>query len=157
MDKILDKKVINYGEAIYEAITQEMARDENIFVYGLGVDDPKGHYGTTKDLHKKYGKLRSFDTPLSEDAMTGIGIGAALAGLRPIYVHQRMDFLLLCMNQIVNMASKIRYISSGEHSVPLVIRAAIGRSWGQGAQHSQALQSFYAYTWTKSNCANNSS
>ena len=77
MDKILDKKVINYGEAIYEAITQEMARDENIFVYGLGVDDPKGHYGTTKDLHKKYGKLRSFDTPLSEDAMTGIGIGAA--------------------------------------------------------------------------------
>ena len=145
MDKILDKKVINYGEAIYEAITQEMARDENIFVYGLGVDDPKGHYGTTKDLHKKYGKLRSFDTPLSEDAMTGIGIGAALAGLRPIYVHQRMDFLLLCMNQIVNMASKIRYISSGEHSVPLVIRAAIGRSWGQGAQHSQALQSFFMH------------
>ena len=77
--------------------------------------------------------------------MTGVGIGAALAGLRPIFVHQRMDFLLLCMNQLINMAAKIRYISSGEHSVPLVVRAAIGRSWGQGAQHSQALQALFCH------------
>ena len=145
MDNILDKKVINYGEAIHEATFQEMANDDNVFVFGLGVDDPKGHYGTTKDLHKVYGKMRSFDTPLSEDGLTGIGIGAALAGLRPIYVHQRMDFLLLCMNQLVNMAAKIRYISSGEHSVPIVIRVAIGRSWGQGAQHSQSLQSYFMH------------
>ncbi len=145
MDKNLEKKVINYGEAIYEATYQEMQRDNNVFAYGLGADDPKGHYGTTKDLHLKFGKNRCFDTPLSEDGMTGVGIGAAMAGLRPIFIHQRMDFLLLCMNQIVNMASKMRYISSGEHCVPLVIRVAIGRSWGQGAQHSQALQSFFMH------------
>lgn len=145
MDNVLDKKIISYGEALYEATLQQMDIDENVFVYGQGVDDPKGHYATTKDLHKKYGELRSFDTPLSEDGMTGIGIGAALAGLRPIYVHQRMDFLLLCMNQLINMAAKYRYVSSGEHSVPLVIRAAIGRSWGQGAQHSQAFQSFFMH------------
>jgi len=118
MNNTIDKKLINYGEALYEACFQEMANDENVFVYGLGVDDPKGHYGTSKDLHKIYGNKRNFDVPLSEDGLTGIGIGAALAGLRPIYVHQRMDFLLLCMNQLVNMAAKLRYISSGEHSVP---------------------------------------
>ncbi len=145
MDKAVEKKLINYGEAIYEACYQEMETNPNVFVYGLGVDDPKGHYGTTKNLHEQFGPKRCFDTPLSEDAMTGVGIGAALAGLRPIFVHQRMDFLLLCMNQLINMAAKIRYISSGEHSVPLVVRAAIGRSWGQGAQHSQALHSLFCH------------
>ncbi|MAZ79216.1 MAG: alpha-ketoacid dehydrogenase subunit beta [Gammaproteobacteria bacterium] len=145
MNNISDKKLINYGEAIYEACFQEMALDKNVFVYGLGVDDPKGHYGTCKNFHKTYGKKRSFDVPLSEDALTGIGIGSALSGLRPVYVHQRMDFLLLCMNQLINMAAKLRYISSGEHSVPIVIRAAIGRSWGQGAQHSQSFQSFFMH------------
>tara|TARA_B100000989_G_scaffold295670_1_gene277212 strand:- start:4232 stop:5272 length:1041 start_codon:yes stop_codon:yes gene_type:complete len=138
-------KEINYGEAIYEGCFQEMQRDNNVFVYGLGVDDAKGHYGTSKDLHKVFGEHRCFDMPLSEDAMTGLGIGAALAGLRPVYVHQRMDFLLLCMNQLINMASKIRYMSAGEHCVPFVVRAAIGRSWGQGAQHSQALHSFFMH------------
>ena len=145
MDNTLEKKLINYGEAIFEATYQEMKADENVFVYGLGVDDPKGHYGTCKDLHKSFGSHRSFDTPLAEDSLTGIGIGAALAGLRPIFVHQRMDFLLLCMNQLINMAAKIRYISSGEHNVPFVVRAAIGRSWGQGAQHSQALHSYFMH------------
>ena len=140
-----DLKEINYGEAIYEGCYQEMEKDDSVFVYGLGVDDPKGHYGTSKDLHKTFGSKRSFDMPLSEDAMTGVGIGAALAGLRPIYVHQRMDFLLLCMSQLVNMAAKIRYMSSGQHSVPLVVRAAIGRSWGQGAQHSQSFHSYFMH------------
>ena len=138
-------KEINYGEAIYEGCYQEMEKDDSVFVYGLGVDDPKGHYGTSKDLHKVFGEKRNFDMPLSEDAMTGVGIGAALAGLRPIYVHQRMDFLLLCMNQLVNMAAKLRYMSSGQHSVPLVVRAAIGRSWGQGAQHSQSFHSYFMH------------
>ena len=138
-------KEINYGEAIYEGCYQEMEKDDSVFVYGLGVDDPKGHYGTSKDLHKAFGEKRNFDMPLSEDAMTGVGIGAALAGLRPIYVHQRMDFLLLCMNQLVNMAAKLRYMSSGQHSVPLVVRAAIGRSWGQGAQHSQSFHSYFMH------------
>ena len=138
-------KEINYGEAIYEGCYQEMEKDDSVFVYGLGVDDPKGHYGTSRELHKAFGEKRNFGMPLSEDAMTGVGIGAALAGLRPIYVHQRMDFLLLCMNQLVNMAAKLRYMSSGQHSVPLVVRAAIGRSWGQGAQHSQSFHSYFMH------------
>lgn len=130
---------ISYGEALFQATDQCMAEDPRVFVYGLGVDDPKGHYLTTKDLHVRYGAHRCFDTPLSEDAMTGMGIGAALAGLRPIHVHQRMDFLLLCMNQLVNMAAKYAYVSAGRLKVPFVVRASIGRSWGQGAQHSQSL------------------
>jgi len=138
-------KEMSYGEAIYDGCYQEMKRDDSVFVYGLGVDDAKGHYGTSKDFHKVFGSKRSFDMPLSEDAMTGIGIGAALNGLRPIYVHQRMDFLLLCMNQLINMAAKLRYMSSGKHSVPFVVRAAIGRSWGQGAQHSQAFHSYFMH------------
>lgn len=134
---------ITYGQALFEAIHQEMSADENVFVSGLGVDDPIGQYGTTKDLHKIFGADRNFDTPLSEDAMTGISIGAALAGKRPISVHQRMDFLMLCMNQLVNMAAKYHYMSDGKLTVPMVVRASIGRSWGQGPQHSQAPYSMF--------------
>src|SRR4029079_11046619 len=128
---------LTYAQALYEATAQEMERDPDVFVFGLGVDDPKGMYGTTQDLHRRFGALRNFDTPLSEDAMTGVAIGAALAGMRPIHVHQRMDFVMLCMNQLVNLAAKTRYLSGGESSLPMVGRAIIGRSWGQGAQHSQ--------------------
>ncbi|MBO88276.1 MAG: alpha-ketoacid dehydrogenase subunit beta [Rickettsiales bacterium] len=136
---------LSYAGAVYEATRQEMARDENVFVFGLGVDDAKGMYGTTADLHKEFGSTRNFDTPLSEDAMTGVAIGAALAGMRPIHVHQRMDFLLLCMNQLINMAAKTSYMFAGACNVPMVVRAIIGRSWGQGAQHSQALHSFFMH------------
>ncbi len=136
---------ITYGEAIYEATYQEMERDENVIVLGLGADDPKGLFGSTKDLHTFFGSHRSFDTPLSEDGMTGVAIGAALAGLRPIHVHQRMDFVLLCMNQLVNLAAKTSYMFAGKQSVPLVVRNVIGRSWGQGAQHSQAFHSFFMH------------
>jgi len=136
---------ISYAQAIGEAIRQEMERDPGVFVYGLGVDDPKGMYGTTLDLHRDFGADRCFDTPLAEDAMTGFGVGAAIAGMRPIHVHQRMDFLMLCMNQLVNMAAKQRYMSNGAVNVPLVVRGIIGRSWGQGAQHSQAFHSFFMH------------
>lgn len=136
---------ISYADAIGEAIRQEMARDPGVFVYGLGVDDAKGMYGTTLGLHRDFGADRCFDTPLAEDAMTGFGIGAAIAGMRPIHVHQRMDFLMLCMNQLVNMAAKQRYMSNGAVSVPFVVRAIIGRSWGQGAQHSQAFHSYFMH------------
>ncbi len=136
---------ISYAQAIGEAIRQEMERDPGVFVYGLGVDDPKGMYGTTLDLHRDFGADRCFDTPLAEDAMTGFGIGAAIAGMRPIHVHQRMDFLMLCMNQLVNMAAKQSLISNGAVHVPFVVRAIIGRSWGQGAQHSQAFHSYFMH------------
>ena len=109
--------------------------------FGLDVDDPKAIQGTTRGLLETYGPERVFGTPLSEDAMTGVAIGMALAGLRPIHVHIRMDFLLLAMNQLVNVAAKSRYMYGGQVHVPLVVRSMIGKSWGQGAQHSQGLYS----------------
>jgi len=136
---------LSYAEALYEAVATEMEVDPSVFVFGLGVDDPKGMYGTTKDLHVRFGADRNFDTPLSEDAMTGVAIGAAIAGMRPIHVHQRFDFLLLCMNQLVNLASKWSYTFAGAVRVPIVVRSIIGRSWGQGAQHSQALHSMFMH------------
>jgi len=136
---------ISYAQALYEAAYQEMERNPSVFIYGLGVDDAKGMYGSTLGLDKVFGVDRCFDTPLAEDAMTGMGIGAAIAGMRPIHVHQRMDFLLLCMNQLVNMAAKMTYMTDGAVKIPLVVRGIIGRSWGQGAQHSQAFHSYFMH------------
>ena len=138
-------KTMSYADAILSATKIMLKKNKNVFVFGQGVDDPKGHYGTTLDLHKDFGKNRCFDTPICEESMTGVGIGAAIAGMHPILVHQRMDFVMLAMNQLVNMASKIHYISDGKLCVPLVVRACIGRSWGQGAQHSQSLYSIFAH------------
>src|SRR5439155_15124571 len=107
--------------------------------------DPKAIQGTTRGLLEQYGPERVFGTPLSEDAMTGAAIGMALAGLRPIHVHIRMDFLMLAMNQLVNVAAKSRFMFGGQVAVPLVVRTMIGRSWGQGAQHSQGLHSFFMH------------
>ncbi len=133
------ERIISYPEAIREATELEMAHNHSVIVLGQGVDDPKAILGTTKGLLEKFGRERVFDTPLSEDGMTGVAIGAALAGLRPIHTHIRMDFVLLAMNQIINMAAKMRYMFGGEVCVPLVIRSLIGKSWGQGAQHSQSI------------------
>lgn len=138
-------RLIRYVDALREAFEQEMARDPRVFLFGLDVDDHKGIQGSTVGLQEKFGKDRVFGTPLSEDAMTGVAIGAAMAGLRPIHVHIRMDFMLLCMNQLVNMAAKSHYVYNGQVSVPLVVRTMIGRSWGQGGQHSQALHSLFMH------------
>jgi pyruvate/2-oxoglutarate/acetoin dehydrogenase E1 component len=134
-----------FGDAIREATEQEMARDERVLIFGLDVDDPKAILGTTKGLVERYGPDRVFGTPLSEDAMTGVAIGMALAGLRPIHVHIRMDFLMLAMNQLINMAAKTHYMFGGQESCPLVVRSIIGKSWGQGAQHSQGLYSLFMH------------
>lgn len=138
-------RTLTYAEALREATEQEMARDPSVILFGIGVDDFKGVYGTTEGLAERFGTERVFDTPLSEDAMTGVAVGAALAGLRPIHVHIRMDFVLLAMNQLVNVAAKSRYMYGGAVSVPVVVRSIIGRSWGQGAQHSQGLHSFFMH------------
>ncbi|MBV9124280.1 MAG: alpha-ketoacid dehydrogenase subunit beta [Planctomycetes bacterium] len=122
-----------------------MARDPAVILFGLDVDDPKAIQGTTRGLVEKFGPQRVFGTPLSEDAMTGAAIGMALAGLRPIHVHIRMDFLMLAMNQLINVAAKSRYMYGGKVALPLVVRSMIGKSWGQGAQHSQALHSFFMH------------
>lgn len=135
------ERIISYTEAIREATEQEMARDHSVILLGQGVDYDRGLLGTTKGLSKKFGGKRVFDTPLSEDGMTGISIGAALAGLRPIHTHVRMDFLTLAMNQLINIAAKAHYMYGGAVSVPLVIRTLIGDGWG--AQHSQGLHSLF--------------
>lgn len=136
---------LSYGEATREALDQALAQDERVFVMGQGVDDPGGMFGATLNLHKKYGRDRVFDAPLSENALTGVAIGAALAGMRPVYCHNRPDFLLLAMDQIVNHASKWSYMFGGHVKVPLVIWAVIGRGWGSAAQHSQALQGLFMH------------
>ena len=135
-------RTLSYVEALQEAVEQEMDRDEKV---GLNVDDHKSIQGTTKGLIDKFGPDRVMDTPLSEDAVTGICIGAAMAGMRPIHVHIRMDFLMLCMNQLVNMGAKAHYMYDGQVSVPMVARSIIGKSWGQGAQHSQGLHSMFMH------------
>src|ERR1700761_6093750 len=140
-----NKRLIRYVDAIAEACAQEMERDEKVFVFGLDVDDHKAIQGSTAGLLEKFGPDRCFGTPLSEDAMTGLAIGAAMAGYRPVHVHIRMDFMMLAMNQLVNIAAKAHYMYEGQVKVPLVVRTMIGRSWGQGAQHSQALHSMFCH------------
>jgi len=138
-------RLLRYVDALREAFAQEMERDESVFVFGLDVDDHKSIQGSTAGLLKQFGPERVFTTPLSEDAMTGVAIGAAMAGMRPVHVHIRMDFLLLCMNQLVNIAAKARYMYGGTVKVPLVVRSMVGKSWGQGAQHSQGLHSMFMH------------
>ena len=136
---------ISYCEAINEALVQEMEKDENVFVYGIGVPDHKRIFGSTNHLLEKFGKNRCLDTPLAEDSLTGIALGAAINGLRPILIHARVDFLLLTINQLANMVSSYRYASNGKFKVPVVIRTVIGRGWGQSSQHSKSMQSIFAH------------
>jgi pyruvate/2-oxoglutarate/acetoin dehydrogenase E1 component len=133
-----EQRIISYPEAINEALLQVMEKHPNSVVMGEGVDDPKRILGTTKGL-EKFGKDRFFDTPIAEEGMTGVAIGIAMAGNYVVHNHIRQDFLLLAMNQIVNMATKAHYMYGGKVTVPLTIRACIGKSWGQGPQHSQSL------------------
>ncbi|HLG14364.1 MAG TPA: transketolase C-terminal domain-containing protein [Blastocatellia bacterium] len=136
---------ISYCEALNEAMRQEMDRDPAVFVYGIGVPDHKKIFGSTEGLLERFGPDRCFDTPLCEETMTGFGLGAAVNGLRPIHIHIRVDFLLLAMNQLVNMVSAYVYSTGGKLKVPFVIRAIVGRGWGQGYQHSKSLHSYFAH------------
>ncbi len=136
---------INFAQAILEATEQCMERDLSVYIMGLGVTDPKGIFGTTLGLEKKFGSKRVLDMPVAENGMTGIAIGSALVGMRPILTHQRVDFMLLSLDQIINNAAKWHYMFGGKMKVPLVIRLLVGRGWGQGPQHSQSLQSLFAH------------
>lgn len=137
-------RVITFAQAIREGLDQVMERDRSVIVVGEGVPDPKAIFNTTAGLREKYGAQRVFDSPLSENGMTGICIGAALSGMRPVMVHQRIDFALLAMDQLVNNAAKWHYMFDGKASVPLVVRVIIGRGWGQGPQHSQSLHGLFS-------------
>ncbi len=139
------KTNLSFREALSRALADEMEQNPDVFVFGLDVPDHKSIFGSTAGLLEKFGKRRCFGTPLSEDGMTGVALGAAISGLRPVHVHIRVDFMLLAMNQIANMVSVARYMTAGKLKVPLVIRAVVGRGWGQGAQHSKSLQSIFAH------------
>jgi acetoin:2,6-dichlorophenolindophenol oxidoreductase subunit beta len=136
---------LSMSDAIAEATVLAMRRDPNVFVMGVGVDDPAGIFGTTRAAHDEFGDARVFDVPISENCLTGMGVGAAISGMRPILVHARDDFLLLTMDQLANHAAKWSYMSGGALTVPLLVRAVIGRGWGQAAQHSQSLQAVVAH------------
>jgi pyruvate/2-oxoglutarate/acetoin dehydrogenase E1 component len=136
---------LRYWEAISEATVQCMEADPSIFLTGIGVDDFKGIFGTTAEAYRRFGAARVFDIPNGENAMTGIAIGAAAVGKRPLVVHPRNDFMFLCMDQIFNLAAKWRYMFGGKAGVPLVFRGIVGRGWGQGATHSQSLQAMFAH------------
>jgi acetoin:2,6-dichlorophenolindophenol oxidoreductase subunit beta len=132
-------RVVSYAHAINEALSLALENDPKVFVLGQGVDDPTAMFGTTRGLPARFGAARVFDTPLSEEAMMGVSTGAAMNGMRPVYMHNRPDFVLLAFNQLVTHAAKFHFMDNGQTTVPLVVWAAIGRGWGSGAQHSQAI------------------
>ena len=136
---------LKFYEAIREATAISLQDDPSVYLIGLGVPDPKGIFGTTEGLQSKFGSDRVMDMPISENGMTGVAIGSALVGMRPILTHQRVEFALLSMEQIVNQAAKWFHMTAGKNNIPLVIRMIIGRGWGQGAQHSQSLESWFAH------------
>jgi pyruvate dehydrogenase E1 component beta subunit len=133
-------RILTYPKAILEALTLALENDPSVFVLGQGVDDPSAMFGTTKGLHQRFGRDRVFDTPLSEEGMMGVCTGSAMNGMRPVFMHNRPDFILLAMNQLVTHAAKFHFMDNGQTKVPVVVWAAIGRGWGSGAQHSQAIQ-----------------
>jgi pyruvate dehydrogenase E1 component beta subunit len=137
---------IKYSQALSEGMVQEMAINPDIFITGIAVDYPSGIFGSTTEALKRFGPSRVFDAPAMENALTGIAIGAAAMGKRPIIVHPRVDFMFLSFDMLIQLAAKWRYMYGGNGGqVPIVIRAVIGRGWGQGATHSQSIQSTLAH------------
>jgi pyruvate dehydrogenase E1 component beta subunit len=139
----MSQSLMKYREALAIAMADAM-KNPSTLIIGQGVTDFKGIWGTTTGLPQKYPK-RVIETPLSEDAVAGICIGASLNGMYPINTHIRVDFSLLIFNQLINLAAKYRYMFGGLFEIPMMFRLVIGRSWGQGAQHSQSLQSLLSH------------
>ncbi len=138
-------RTLSYAAAIREAHAQLLAADDRVFVLGQGLWSP-WYVGTSMtDLDKEFGRERIIDSPVSENATTGAAIGAAIAGMRPIVVHPRMDFMLLAVDPIVNQAANWSYMFAGRAGVPVVIRAIVNRGGEQGAQHSQAVHGMFAH------------
>jgi acetoin:2,6-dichlorophenolindophenol oxidoreductase subunit beta len=133
-----------YRSALANAMENALCEHDNTIIIGQGVSDFKALFGTTQGLKEQYPD-RVIETPIAEDSIAGICIGAALNGLYPINTHIRADFGLLIFNQLINLAAKYRYMFGGLFEVPLMMRLIVGRSWGQGAQHSQSLQSLLAH------------
>ena len=136
---------ITYRDALNQAMQEEMARDPDVFLMGEEVGVYQGAYKVSRGLLEEFGETRIVDTPIAELGFSGIGVGAAMAGLRPIIEFMTWNFALLAIDQIVNSAAKLRYMSGGQVSVPIVFRGPGGAALQLAAQHSQAFESWYAH------------
>lgn len=139
------ERKIKFNQAILEGISKLLQEDPSVYVMGLGAADPKGLFGTTLGLKEKFGLNRIINIPISENGMTGVAIGSAIRGMRPILTFQRVDYFLLALDQLINNGAKWHYMFGDQMTVPLVIRLVIGRGWGQGPQQSQSLQSLFGH------------
>ncbi len=140
----LNNRKLNYSLAINEALIQMMSSDESVLVIGQGVKSPWYVGQTAKGLLETFGSERVIDTPVSENAMTGAAVGAAIVGMKPVVIHPRMDFMLYAIDPIINEAANWYYMSGGISSVPVVVYGIINRGGEQAAQHSQAFHSMFA-------------
>jgi pyruvate dehydrogenase E1 component beta subunit len=136
---------LKYALAINEALHQMMAADESVFLIGQGVKSPWYVGSTAKGLLERFGSERVIDTPVSENAVTGAAVGAAIVGMKPVVIHPRMDFMLYAMDPIINEAANWNYMSGGKSSVPVVIWGVINRGGEQAAQHSQAFHTLFSH------------
>lgn len=136
---------LSFAQAINAGLRQALELDPGVFVYGIGADGPAGIFGTTAGLVDKFGAKRVFDTPIAEAGLAALAAGAASSGLRPVLVHQRLDFMLYSVDQIVNWMAPWRFMSGGRARMPVTIRAIIGKGWGQGPQHTKSLHAWFAH------------
>src|SRR5438067_4273236 len=137
--------VITMREALNQAMDEELQRDENVFLMGEEVAEYQGAYKVTRGLLQKFGPKRVIDTPITELGFAGLGVGAAMAGLRPIIEFMTFNFSILATDQIINSAAKMLYMSGGQFKIPIVFRGPNGSAYQVSSQHSQALESWYAY------------
>src|SRR6266567_1968527 len=137
--------VVTMREALNQALREEMQRDENVFLMGEEVAEYQGAYKVTRGLLEEFGPKRVIDTPITELGFAGLGVGAAMAGLRPIIEFMTFNFSILATDQIINSAAKMRYMSGGQFKIPIVFRGPGGSAYQVSSQHSQALESWYAY------------
>jgi acetoin:2,6-dichlorophenolindophenol oxidoreductase subunit beta len=136
---------LSYREAVRDAMSQAMRKDEDIFIMGEDIAEMGGSMGVTQGMLDEFGPERVRNTPISEAAIMGAGVGAAIAGMRPIVEIMYQDFLTLAMEQLVSQAAKHRYMSGGQLKVPLTVRTQGGAGWSPGAQHAQQLEAWFVH------------
>ncbi len=141
----MPERQISYRDAVAEAIKEEMARNDRVFLMGEDVGILGGAFGSTKGVYDAFGGERVLDTPISETAIAGYALGAAMAGMRPIAEIMRVDWMTICMDEIVNQTAKMRYLSGGHPEVSLVIRTAAEGGIGLGGQHSQSFEAWFVH------------
>lgn len=136
---------MKFREAVRDATLLAMERDPRVFLIGVGLVDPRAVWGTIAGAYEKFGPDRVVEGPLAENALTGMSVGAATMGFRPVVIHHRVDFVLLSLDQIINHAAKWSPMFGGQQRVPIVVRAVVGRGWGNGPQHTQSHHALFAH------------